>query len=155
MGAQLGDFNVTGTTPTVLTIGSNCSTATPCNVRWGSRVSTFTTSETVTLTAGTGTAFFYVDSAGMLTAGHNLTLSCASPCSAVAGVTAFPVNAIPLFTWTATSGTWDPAGGLAHWLRSCSEPRPIANLDYRRGYNSLVLGVGELQVHASPDEILF
>jgi hypothetical protein len=110
MGAQLGDFNVTYTTPTVLTIGQNCSTATPCNIRWGSRVYTFTSSKLVTLTAGAGTAYFYVDSNGTLTAGHNLTLTCALPCLAVAGVTAFPVNAIPLFTWTATSGTWDTAG---------------------------------------------
>src|SRR5450432_2085839 len=110
MGAQLGDFNVTETSPTVLTIGPNCSTATPCNVRWGGRVYTFTSSNAVTLTEGAGTAYFYVDSNGTLTAGHNLTLTCTSPCSAAAGVTAFPVNAIPLFTWTATSGTWDTAG---------------------------------------------
>jgi len=111
MGAQLGDFNVTATTPTVLTIGQNCSTATPCNVRWGIRVFTFTSSETVSLTAGTGTAYVYVDSSGTLTAGHNLTLTCTSPCTALAGVAAFPVNSIPLFTWTATNGTWDAAGG--------------------------------------------
>jgi uncharacterized protein YdbL (DUF1318 family) len=111
MGAQLGDFNVTETTPTVLTIGANCSTATPCNIRWGGRVYTFTASKTVTLTAGTGMAYFYIDSNGTLNAGHNLTLTCTSPCSAVAGVIAFPVNSIPLFTWSATNGTWDVAGG--------------------------------------------
>jgi uncharacterized protein YdbL (DUF1318 family) len=112
MGAQLGDFNVTATTPTVLTIGQNCSMATPCNVRWGGRVYTFTSSKLVTLSAGAGTAYFYVDSNGTLTVGHNLTLTCPSPCSVLAGVTAFPVNSIPLFTWTATGGTWDVAGAL-------------------------------------------
>lgn len=112
MATQLGDFNVTLTTPTVLTIGQNCSPATPCNVRWGSRVFTFTASATVTLSSGTGTAYFYIDSNGMLTAGHNLTLTCASPCSAMAGVTAFPLSSIPLFTWTSTASTWDTAGGL-------------------------------------------
>jgi len=29
---------------------------------------------------------------------------------AVSGVTAFPVNAVPLFTWSATNGSWDPSG---------------------------------------------
>jgi hypothetical protein len=112
MVSQLGDFNVTVTTPTVLTVGQNCSTATPCNIRWGSTVYTFTSPETITLTSGTGTVYLYVDSSGTLTAGHNLTLTCTSPCSAVSGVTEFPVNAIPLFTWAATNGTWDAAGGL-------------------------------------------
>jgi len=112
MGSQLGDFNMVRTTATVLTMGQNCSTATPCNVRWGNRVFTFTASETVTLSAGTGTAYFYVDSNGTLTSGHNVTLSCTAPCTAAAGVTAFPVNSIPLFTWAATNGTWDAAGGL-------------------------------------------
>ncbi|HXB68399.1 MAG TPA: hypothetical protein VNY05_09155 [Candidatus Acidoferrales bacterium] len=112
MGSQLGDFNVLETTPTVLTIGQNCSAVTPCNVRWGATVYSFTSSKMVTLTAGSGTAYIYMDSNGLLTAGHNLTLTCTLPCAAVAGVTAFPVNSIPLFTWTATNGTWDVAGAL-------------------------------------------
>jgi hypothetical protein len=30
---------------------------------------------------------------------------------ALSGVTAFPVDAIPVFTWSATNGTWDASGG--------------------------------------------
>ena len=112
MGAQLGDFNVTQTSAAILTIGPNCSTATPCNVRWGNRVYTLVNAATVTLTAGAGVAYIYVDADGTLTVGHNLTLTCASSCTATPATTAFPVNSIPLYTWTATAGVWDAAGGL-------------------------------------------
>jgi hypothetical protein len=53
-----------------------------------------------------------VDSNGTLTVGHNLTLACASSCTAAPGTTAFPVNSIPIYTWTATGGVWDTTGGL-------------------------------------------
>ncbi len=112
MAAQLGDLNVTSTSSTVLTIGPNCSTATPCNIRWGNRVFTFVSAAAVTLTAGTGVAYIYVDANGTLTVGHNLTLACASTCTAAPGTTAFPVNSIPIYTWTATGGVWNTAGGL-------------------------------------------
>jgi hypothetical protein len=112
MGAQLGDFNVTSASASVLTIGPNCSTTTPCNMRWGSRVYTFVSAATVTLTAGTGVAYIYVDANGTLTVGHNLTLACASSCTAAPGTTAFPVNSIPIYAWTATGGVWDTTGGL-------------------------------------------
>jgi hypothetical protein len=112
MGAQLGDFNVTSASATVLTIGPNCSTATPCNMRWGNRVYTFVSAATVTLTAGTGVAYIYVDANGALTVGHNLTLGCSSSCTAAPGTAAFPVNSIPMYTWTATGGIWDTTGGL-------------------------------------------
>jgi hypothetical protein len=63
------------------------------------------------VSAGTGTLYLYVDASGALAAGHNLTLTCSGVCGAVSGVTAFPVGAIPLFTWTATNGLWDINGG--------------------------------------------
>jgi len=110
MAAQLGDFLVTRTSATTLTVGANCSTPTPCNVRVGAVVYSVTGSATVTLTSGTGVAYIYSDYAGNLTVGHNLTLSCSAGCTAVSGITAFPVNSIPLFTWAATSNTWDPTG---------------------------------------------
>jgi hypothetical protein len=69
------------------------------------------TSSTVTLTAGTGTAYLYVDPAGVLTVGHNLTLTCSTGCLAASGVTAFPTGSLPLFSWTATNGVWDASGG--------------------------------------------
>jgi hypothetical protein len=40
-----------------------------------------------------------------------LTISCTSNCTSQSGVTAFPPDSIPLFTWSATNGTWDVNGG--------------------------------------------
>ena len=111
MASQLGDLGLVLTSPTVLTAGLNCSSATPCNTRLGNTVYSVTNSSTITLTGGSGTLYLYVDASGALAAGHNLTLTCAGVCGAVSGVTAFPVGSIPLFTWTATNGIWDASGG--------------------------------------------
>jgi hypothetical protein len=111
MASQLGDFAVTRTSATTLAIGAGCSTMTPCVVRFGSLVFSFGSGATATISAGSGLALVYVSSAGVLTVGSNVTATCSSGCTALSGVTAFPVDAIPLFTWSATSGTWDASGG--------------------------------------------
>ena len=111
MAAQLGDFAVTRSSSTALAIGSGCSTATPCIVRFGALTYSFGAGATATISAGTGLAFVYISSAGVLTVGHNLTVTCGTGCAAQSGVTAFPADAIPLFTWSATGGTWDTSGG--------------------------------------------
>jgi hypothetical protein len=112
MASQLGDLGLVLTSPTVLTVGLNCSNLTPCNTRLGNTVYSVTNSSTITLSAGSGTLYLYIDTSGALVAGHNLTLICAGGCGAVSGVTTFPVGSIPLFTWTATSGLWDISGGV-------------------------------------------
>jgi hypothetical protein len=111
MASQLGDFAVVRTSATVLTIGANCSVTTPCIVSFGSLVYSFVSGGSVSISAGTGLAYVYVSSAGALTVGHNLTANCTAGCIAQSGVTLFPTDAIPLFTWSATSGTWDATGG--------------------------------------------
>ncbi len=111
MASQLGDFAATWTSATVLTIGANCSTSTPCVVRFGALVYSFGSGATATISAGSGLALAYISSAGVLTVGSNVTVTCNSSCTALTGVTAFPVDAIPLFTWSATNGTWDTTGG--------------------------------------------
>jgi len=112
MANQLGDFAVTRTSATTLAIGAGCSTTTPCLVRFGSLVFSFGSGATATITAGSGLALVYVSSAGVLTVGSNVTATCSSGCAALSDVTAFPVDAIPLFTWSATTGTWDASGGV-------------------------------------------
>ena len=112
MASQLGDFSVTWTSGSALTIGPNCSVLSPCNVRLGNTVYRFVSGTTVNITGGTGAAYLYIDSHGVLTVGHNLTASCSSPCMAIAGVTSFPANSVPLYTWAATSGSWDAGGGV-------------------------------------------
>ena len=111
MASQLGDLGLIQTSPTVLTAGLNCSNATPCNARLGNTVYSVTNSSTITVSTGTGAVYLYVDASGALTAGHNLTLTCAGVCAAVSGITSFPAGSLPLFTWTASNGTWDANGG--------------------------------------------
>ncbi|MGD0200089.1 MAG: hypothetical protein ABSD27_04990 [Bryobacteraceae bacterium] len=111
MASQLNDLAVGRTNSTVLTIGAACSTATPCNVRFGNTAYSFTRSCTATISGGTGTAYMYVASGGTLTIGHNVTLAASAGCLAQPSITNFPPDAIPLWTWTAASGTWDAAGG--------------------------------------------
>ena len=111
MASQLGDFAVTRTSATTLAIGANCSTTTPCVARFGSLVYSFGTGAIATISAGSGLALVYVSSTGVLTVGSNITASCNSGCTALGGVTAFPSDAIPLYTWSATAGTWDATGG--------------------------------------------
>jgi hypothetical protein len=55
--------------------------------------------------------YIYITTAGVITAGHNITLSCTSTCLAQAGVTAFPPDSVPLATWSVTSASLDLNGG--------------------------------------------
>lgn len=108
---QLGDFQTTRTSANTLTIGPGCTSATPCHSRFGAQAYTYNTGATVTISGGTGAAYIYISNAGVLTVGHNVTASCSTGCTAQSGVSGFPADAIPLFTWTATSGAWDASGG--------------------------------------------
>jgi hypothetical protein len=111
MASQLGDFRAVRTSSTVLTVGANCSNGTPCNARFGNVGYSFIRSCTATIGAGTGTAYVYVASGGVLTVGHNFTVAASAGCMAQGSVTQFPPDSIPLFTWTATNGSWDASGG--------------------------------------------
>ncbi len=112
MVTQLSDFGAVLSGTKALSIGANCGPTMPCNLRLGSTVYSFTQGCTATISAGTGAAFVYFTSAGVLTVGHNVTLTTTSGCTAQSGITNFPTGSIPLYTWTATSGTWDTTGGL-------------------------------------------
>lgn len=118
MASQLGDYAVTRSSATVLAIGAGCSPSAPCNVRFGNTVYTVTAGATATLSSGSGTAYIYFSSNGNLTVGHDFSVSCSSGCAAQSGVTAFPPDSLPLYTWTAINGAWDAAGGTDRrgWL---------------------------------------
>lgn len=94
---------------TVLTIGPACTVLSPCHARVGSVVYTYLSAATVTVTAGSGTVYLYVDRSGNLVAGESGTgspsLQC-SVCQLAVSITQFPVDAVPLAVWTATNGTW-------------------------------------------------
>lgn len=111
MAYQLGDLAALRASSTVMSIGAGCAPSAPCNVRFGYQVYSITNSASATISAGSGTAYVYVNSAGTLMVGHNLTVACSAGCTQQAGITSFPPNVLPIYTWTATNGTWDSTGG--------------------------------------------
>jgi hypothetical protein len=112
MAYQLGDLATVYTSPTVLTIGAGCGPSSPCNVRFGYQVYSIMNSATVTISGtGLGTAYIYVNDTGTLTVGNNLTVVCSAGCVQQAGITSFPPNVLPVYTWTATNGVWNSTGG--------------------------------------------
>ncbi|MFL6351672.1 MAG: hypothetical protein ACJ74Z_07455 [Bryobacteraceae bacterium] len=109
MAAQLGDFAAVLANGT-LSVGVGCSVTNPCNARLGNTVYNFRTSAVVTPAgSSSGLVLLYIDGAGNLTAGSTVPLTC-QQCVYASGVTSFPANSIPLFTWTLTSGGFDAAG---------------------------------------------
>jgi hypothetical protein len=121
--SQAADLVVARTSATTLSIGAACSVSTPCNVRFGALVFSVISGATATISGGTGVAFLFMSSAGVLTIGHNLTVQCSSACSAQSAVTSFPADSIPIFTWSASAGNWDANGGTD--LRAFSSAKPI------------------------------
>ena len=118
-----GLLTVTRTSPTQLAVGAGCSLVTPCKVRVGTTVYTLTDTALVTISDGTGTAYIWIDTSGVINVGHNLTVACArSVCSSATG---FPdLDAFPAWTWTATSGIWDATGGT-DWTAMYTIDEPI------------------------------
>jgi hypothetical protein len=110
MNGNFGDLTVTLTSGTQLTIGPSCSSTTPCRIRIGNVVYSVNAPSTATLGGGTGTAYIYAASDGLIYVGHTMTVSCNSGCIAQSGQSSFPNGSIPLATWTATGGTWDATG---------------------------------------------
>jgi hypothetical protein len=94
-----------------LVIGSTCTPALPCNVRFGSTVYSFTQNATVTTSGGTGSIYIYVAANGIITASSSdVSVACTSGCATLT-LNGFPANTIPVATWTATNGVLDLAGG--------------------------------------------
>jgi hypothetical protein len=112
MASQLGDLKASRISNTVLTIGASCAATTPCNVHLGSTVFTITAGATATVSgSNSGALLAYVANNGMLTVGHNLTVTC-NGCTAQSGVTSFPADSVPLASWTVTNGAIDAGGGV-------------------------------------------
>jgi len=112
MAYQLGDLLAVRTSSTVLTIGAGCGSTSPCNVRFGYQVYSIINSATVTISgSASGAAYIYINGSGNLTVGNNLTVTCSAGCTQQTGITAFPPNVLPVYSWTATNGTWDSTGG--------------------------------------------
>lgn len=109
--STLNAVSVTYQSPVALIIGSTCTVALPCNVRFGSTVYSFTQSATVTVAGGTGSIYIYVASNGIITASSNdVSLTCTSGCAAFTQ-NGFPFNTIPVAIWSASNGVLDLTGG--------------------------------------------
>jgi hypothetical protein len=117
MATQLGDFAVTRISATQLLLGSGCSAATPCNVRYGEAVAQFTSRGLITISAGDGMARACIDGSVSppiirVVTGGTVTVTCTGISCVVGTGNAFPADSIPLASWPATAGTWDVQGGI-------------------------------------------
>jgi len=120
---QLYPLMVTRSSATVLQIGAECSMIHPCNVRFGNLTYSIQTGSTATIGGtGSGLAFVYISSSGQLTVGHQMSVSCSGGCVSQIGVSGYPPDAIPLFTWSASNGNWDLLGGVDHRAVLSSKP---------------------------------
>lgn len=109
--STLNAVSVTYQTAVTLIIGSTCTTALPCNVRFGSTVYSFTQSATITVAGGSGSIYIYVSSNGIINASSgSASLVCTSGC-AVQNQDGFPSNTIPVAVWTVNNGVLDQVGG--------------------------------------------
>lgn len=108
-----GTIVVQQTSATQLTIGSNCSVASPCLFRIGSSVYSLLAPAMVTVTGGSGFATIYIDTNGNITVGvastGNPGVTC-SGCLVLPSITQYPIGVIPIETWNATNGAWDASG---------------------------------------------
>jgi hypothetical protein len=116
MASQFGDLAASRVSNNVLSVGANCSAATPCNVRLGEATAQFTTSATITATTGDGIIRVFIDGSVsppiLRVRGSGIAPSCVGMNCAVDAGVAFPTDSIPLFTWTASGGSWDALGGV-------------------------------------------
>lgn len=108
-------IQMTKTSGTVETIGSNCAASTPCIIGNGGINYVLTSSPTVTISgsSASGTVYWYLTPSLVLTAGHNTatTMTCSAGCTVATGITGFPAGSFPLWATTFTSNVWDAITG--------------------------------------------
>ena len=107
--------------PTILTIAGNCTTAAPCNVRFGANTYALASSATLSVSSGAavgGMVYIYLTSGPTINVYTTVSaaVTCNSSgvaCSVSSGTQAlqFPSDSVPLATWTASAGQWDALGG--------------------------------------------
>lgn len=123
-----GGCGVVRTSNTVLTIFPGASASLSCSFSLGNDIYSFTSPATATISTGSDTAYIYISSMGALTVGTNSQIVTCSGCTSVTGITSFPVNSVPVFNWSSTSGVWASTGTDR---RVNSRGRPAGNLIVR------------------------
>ncbi len=112
--------------PTSLTVGAGCTITTPCNVSQQEATAQFARPGLITITAGDGIIRIFVDGSisppviRAYTSGTIVVACTFVSCAANPG-SSFPTDSRPLWSWTASGGSWDARGGI----------------DYRPGLNIL------------------
>ena len=104
---------LTSSGTTALYIGTYCTTARPCNIAFGNTVYSLTGTATASVASGSGTVYIYMTAAGTLTVGYPvaMSVSCSGGCTATSGITSFPSQSVPIYTWaTASAGNWATSG---------------------------------------------
>jgi hypothetical protein len=140
-----GNFWVVRTSTTVLTIGPSCSTApNNCFLTYGALTKDLTSSATATIASGTtDTAYVYVTSGGTLTVGTNTAGITCSGCTSTTGITAFPANTIPLWTWTIVAGEWT-AGGTGNVTYNVKGAGQVHTIGFNIGVAGTVISTGDI-----------
>jgi hypothetical protein len=118
--SAITDFLLVKTSDSVMSINTSATTSAPVNGRIGSQPYSFTAGSAVTRSGTTcsATQYWYVASSGSLTMGHNAS-SCTYTSTGTTAITiatpitGFPVDSIPLWVSTTTTGVWDPVTGTA------------------------------------------
>jgi hypothetical protein len=106
-----GDFAISNSSSTVLAVGANCSSVSPCNFS-DNNVPVLALTGPCTITLGgavsSGSVYVFVSSTGVLTAGHNsgATLTPNANCTVVSGVVSFPDGSTPIAVPAFTSNAW-------------------------------------------------
>lgn len=103
------EFEAVRTDATTLVVGGDCPQYL-CVARFGNVSYQIRQACTVTISAGSGTAYIYIDAGGGISVGSNSLTFSASGCLQPVGVSNFPADSIPLYTWNATAGQWDVRG---------------------------------------------
>jgi len=112
--SHLKDLTFERTAPDVLMFGKDCSTSTPCNVRFNQHTYSIPGGKVfLSQSPPKGKAFAYVTAEGKVAIGTKLSIARCDNCAVASGIDNFPPNTIPLWTWTATvrPGEWDRDGG--------------------------------------------
>lgn len=156
--STLTDLSVTlnASTPNQLTIGSGCAVSAPCNVRFGGSTTPISTSTTLTLSSGAnvgGMARIFVSSLGTITVLSSLTGGGVITCNGCTVFTTsqtpqFPSDCIPLATWTAFAGVWDPTGGtdVRAFLSNRSSVTPGSGITIADAPGNIVVSVDSTQI---------
>jgi hypothetical protein len=116
LSSQLADLNVKSSSSALLTIGTGCSSSTPCNVSMNGNLFTYSSAASATLAGvtGSGTALVYVSSAGVITIQYpviaGLSVTCTGCLALAQSVPALPVGALPL-----GAASFQSSGGTLSW----------------------------------------